>query len=105
MAEARLGTEVPAVLDATALARFVRLALNNVIGWHSPERNEMVTVPREMPASGYALEVEGRLRAEFETKDGAIAGAEELKRRFPMLRVRIYNAQTRAREEIEIPRT
>jgi hypothetical protein len=55
----------------------------------------MVAAPLELPASGYALEVDGRLKAEFATKDGAKAGAEELKRRFPMLRVRIYDAETR----------
>lgn len=64
----------------------------------------MVAVTREPPVSGYALEVDGRLKAEFATKDGAKAGAEELKRRFPMLRVRIYDAETKAREEIQLPR-
>lgn len=60
----------------------------------------MVAAARELPASGYALEVDGRLKAEFATKDGAKTGAEELKRRFPMLRIRIYDAETKTREEI-----
>jgi hypothetical protein len=64
-------------------------------------RNEMVAAARELPASGYALEVDGRLKTEFVTRDGARAGAEELKKRFPMLQVRIYDAQTRTREEIQ----
>ena len=64
----------------------------------------MVAAARELPTSGYALEVDGRLKAEFTTRDGAKAGAEELKRRFPMLRVRIYDAQTTAREEVSLPR-
>jgi len=55
----------------------------------------MVAVSRELPASGYALEVDGRLKAEFATRDGAKTGAEELKKRFPMLQIRIYDAQTR----------
>lgn len=62
--------------------------------------NEMVAATRELPASGYALEVDGRLKAEFTTRDGARAGGEELKKRFPMLQIRIYDAQTNAREEI-----
>ena len=62
--------------------------------------NEMVAATRELPASGYALEVDGRLKTEFATKDGARAGGEELKKRFPMLQIRIYDAQTNAREEI-----
>lgn len=60
----------------------------------------MVASARELPASGYALEVDGRLKAEFATKDGAKTGAVELKKRFPMLRIRIYDAQTKVREEI-----
>ena len=64
----------------------------------------MVAVARDVPASGYALEVDGRFKAEFATRDGAKAGAEELKKRFPMLQVRIYDAQTKTREEVQLPR-
>ncbi len=64
----------------------------------------MVAAARELPTSGYALEVDGRLKTEFTTRDGAKAGAEELKKRFPMLRVRSYDAQTRTREEVSLPR-
>ena len=59
----------------------------------------MVAATRELPASGYALEVDGRLKAEFATRDGARAGGRS-KKRFPMLQIRIYEAQTNAREEI-----
>jgi hypothetical protein len=60
----------------------------------------MVAAARGLPDSGYTLEVDGRLKAEFATRDGAKAGAEELKKRFPMLRVRVYDAQTKTREEL-----
>jgi hypothetical protein len=63
----------------------------------------MVAAARELPTFGYALEVDGRMKAEFQTKDGARAGAVELKKRFPMLRVNIYDAETKTREEIEPP--
>ena len=63
---------------------------------------EMVAATRKLPVSGYAIEVDGRLKAEFETRDGARAGGEELKKRFPMLQIRIYDAETKAREEIQI---
>ncbi|WFT96962.1 hypothetical protein QA633_07845 [Bradyrhizobium barranii] len=59
----------------------------------------MIAATRELPAAGYAPEVDGRLKAEFTTRLRQ-AGGEELKRRFPMLRIRIYDAQTHAREEI-----
>ena len=60
----------------------------------------MVAATPELPTSGYALEVDGRLKAEFVTRDGARTGGEELKKHFPMLQIRIYDAQTDAREEI-----
>ena len=62
----------------------------------------MVAAARELPASGYALEVDGQLKAEFATRDGAKMGAVELKKRFPMLRIRIYDAQTQTREDVEL---
>jgi hypothetical protein len=63
----------------------------------------MVAAVRELPASGYALEIDGFLKTEFVTSDGARAGAEELKKRFPFLCVSIYDAQTKTREEIKLP--
>ncbi|NEU94330.1 hypothetical protein FNJ47_00415 [Bradyrhizobium sp. UFLA 03-164] len=60
----------------------------------------MVMATPELPVSGYALEVDGRLKAEFATRDGARAGGAELKKRFPTLQIKIYDAQTNARDEI-----
>ena len=54
----------------------------------------MVAAARELPTTGYALEVDGRLKTQFETKEGARSGAEELKKRFPMLRIKVYDAVT-----------
>ncbi|MGY4174908.1 hypothetical protein ACVIHH_000199 [Bradyrhizobium sp. USDA 4518] len=60
----------------------------------------MVAATRELPLSCYALEVDGRLKAEFATRDGARAGGAELEKRFPMLQIKICDAQTNVREEI-----
>jgi hypothetical protein len=65
--------------------------------------DEMVAAIRKLPASGYAIEVDGLPKAEFATRDGAKAGGEELKKRFPMLQIRIYDAETKAWEEIRVP--
>jgi hypothetical protein len=64
--------------------------------------NRMVATARDLPASGYALEVDGRLKAEFATRDGAKMGAEQLKKRFPMLKIRIYDTPTKTREDAEL---
>ena len=54
----------------------------------------------EQPKSGFALEIDGRLKTEFSTKEGAEHGAIELKRRFPMLQIRIYDAATQSRHDL-----
>jgi len=54
----------------------------------------------ELPNLGYALEIDGRLKTEFATKEGAEQGAPELKRRFPMLQVRLYDAAAKTRQDI-----
>jgi hypothetical protein len=51
----------------------------------------------ELPKSGFALEIDGLMKAEFCTKEGAEQGAVELKRRFPMLQIGIYDAATQSR--------
>ena len=66
------------------------------------EMSIMVAAVRELPIMGYALEVDGRMKTEFKTREGARIGAQELKRRFPMLRIKIYDAETRTKEEIQI---
>jgi hypothetical protein len=57
--------------------------------------------PAERPncRSGFALEIDGRLKTEFSTREGAERGATELKRRFPMLQIRIYDAGTQSRHD------
>jgi hypothetical protein len=54
----------------------------------------------ELPKSGFAIEIDGRLKTEFTTREGAELGAVELKRRFPMLQIRIYDAGTQSRLEL-----
>lgn len=55
---------------------------------------------RDLPTRGYAIVVDGCVKTEFETRDGVENGARDLKRRFPMLQVKIYDAQSRVDREI-----
>jgi hypothetical protein len=55
----------------------------------------------ELPTTGFALEIDGRIKTEFDTRAGAESGAIELKRRFPALQIRVYDAQTQSRHEVE----
>jgi hypothetical protein len=43
-----------------------------------------------------------RLKTEFSTKEGAEQGAVELKRRFPTLQIRIYDAAAQSRHDLAV---
>ncbi|MHC2462501.1 hypothetical protein ACVIHD_001513 [Bradyrhizobium embrapense] len=51
----------------------------------------------ELPKTGYAIEIDGIIKSEFATKKGAEEGAVELMRRFPNVRIRIYDAAEQIR--------
>jgi hypothetical protein len=57
----------------------------------------------ERPSSGYALVVDRQIEtAEFNAHDGALKAARDLKGRFPMLQVKVYDAEKKHNEKIEI---
>jgi hypothetical protein len=43
------------------------------------------------------------MKTEFKTKDGALKAARDLKNRFPRLQVKVYDAEEKRSEEIELP--
>jgi len=50
----------------------------------------------------YALIVDGQVKTEFKTQDQALKAARELKGRFPMLQVKIYDAESKRSEDMEL---
>jgi hypothetical protein len=56
----------------------------------------------EPPTSGYALVVDRQMKTEFKTKDRALKAASDLKSRFPMLQVKVYDAEEERSEAIEL---
>jgi hypothetical protein len=56
----------------------------------------------EPMTSGYALVVDGHIKAAFNTKDSALEAGRELKARFPHLQVKIFDAETKRSEAVEI---
>jgi hypothetical protein len=55
-----------------------------------------------LPTSGYALIVDGQAKKEFDAQDRALKAAKELKGRFPNLQVKIFDAEKRQSETIEL---
>jgi hypothetical protein len=58
--------------------------------------------PTDLPTSGYALVVDGQAKREFKTQDSANQAAKDLKRRFPNLQVRVYDAERNQLEQIDL---
>jgi hypothetical protein len=48
------------------------------------------------------LIVDGQVKTEFVTQDHALTAAGELKGRFPMLQIKIYDAENKRSEEMEL---
>lgn len=67
----------------------------------APAPRQATRAVPDMPTSGYALIVDGQIKSEFKTRDMARARAEDLKRRFPYLQVRIFDAQEKRTEDVE----
>ena len=54
------------------------------------------------PSSGFILEIDGRMKKQFETESDARTAALELKSRFPMLQVMVYDAVEKVRVPVSL---
>ena len=54
----------------------------------------------EPMTSGFALMVDGHIKASFELKDSAFEAGRKLKARFPHLQVKIFDAETKRSEAV-----
>jgi hypothetical protein len=73
---------------------------------HKPEQSEEHQ-PRNpqrtdiIPADGFVMVVDGKLKSRFDDEKAAQAAGAELLAKFPMLRVEVYNAETKVRTKVE----
>jgi hypothetical protein len=65
-------------------------------------RATTIRASTDFPTSGYALIVDGHAKREFKTHASAIQAAKDLKTRFPNLRIKVYDAETKRAEQIEL---
>jgi hypothetical protein len=61
-----------------------------------------IRAPTDLPTIGYALIVDGHAKREFKTQESAIQAAQDLKARFPNLQIKVYDAEAKRAERIEI---
>ena len=67
----------------------------------TPTPVSLCRVGTSLPSNGFALVVDGRAKADFKTHDQALKAALELKGRFPMLQVKVYDAERKEGEVID----
>ena len=58
--------------------------------------------PTALPTSGYVLLVDGQAKQKFDTQEPAIQTAKNLKTRFPSLQIKVYDAEAKRAEQIEL---
>jgi hypothetical protein len=52
---------------------------------------------------GFGLEVDGRMKAVFPSQEEAQKSAENLKARYPLLQVKVYDAAAHTRARVQLP--
>jgi len=57
--------------------------------------------PNTYPTEGFSLEVDGKFKSQHPTVEAATAIGAELKRKFPVLRVTVYDAVAKTRMPVE----
>jgi hypothetical protein len=55
-----------------------------------------------LPTNGYALIVDGQTKKDFDTRDRALNSARELKARFSNLQVKVFDAENKQSETVEL---
>ena len=55
------------------------------------------------PTEGYILEVDGKFKSEFESSEVAMKAGLELKKKYPHIQVKVYDAIERTRAPVALP--
>lgn len=56
-----------------------------------------------LPTDGYGLEVDGRVKSQYETAEAAAKAGLELKQKYPQIQVKVFDAKERTRTAVELP--
>jgi hypothetical protein len=56
-----------------------------------------------LPSDGYGLEVDGKVKAQYDTAEAAKKAGLELKQKYPQIQVKVFDAKERTRTSVELP--
>ena len=54
------------------------------------------------PTEGYILEVDGKFKSEYENSEAALKVGLELKKKYPHIQVKVYDAKEQTRTPVEL---
>jgi hypothetical protein len=57
---------------------------------------------RLRPTEGYILEVDGKFKSEYESSAAAMKVGLELKKKYPHIQIKVYDAKERTRTPVEL---
>jgi hypothetical protein len=55
-----------------------------------------------LPREGYVLEIDGKFKTEYVTSEEALKAGLELKKKYPQIQVKVYDAKNRTRTAVEL---
>ena len=56
-----------------------------------------------LPTEGYGLEVDGRVKAQYDSAEAAAKAGLELKKKYPFIQVYVFDAKERTRTAVVLP--
>jgi len=55
-----------------------------------------------LPTEGYVLEVDGKFKSEYKSAEATMKAGLELKKKYPYIQVKVYDAKERTRTVVEL---
>lgn len=56
-----------------------------------------------LPTKGFAVAVDAKIKSEYDTAEAAFKAGLEIKRKFPLVQVTVYDAENKTRSPVEVP--
>ncbi len=71
----------------------------------SEERRPKNLRAKAIPTEGYGLEVDGKMKSQHDSSDAAFKAGLALKKKFPVVQVKVFAAKEQTRTIVELPKT
>jgi hypothetical protein len=69
----------------------------------NPGKRAIVPRGDAWPAEGFAVAVDGKVKSQYKSTEDAFKAGLEIKRKFPLVQVTVYDAEKRTRVPVETP--